>query len=188
MKPVILVLVCVVLVGCPPKPPPQKLSLDPAESCLPAKAACIVRVDGVSLIRASTFWLLDVRGHSGFDAAAVIRAARQCDGPKGCGSAMSQPQIQALVGDLAQATVEKLPITGAPVAAYRIASQGTVFQLWENLPKLEQLVPQLSPVPLPSRLCLPGQCELPPPIPPRGPEFENPGRDAMNLGPVPVHR
>lgn len=178
MKPVILVLVCVVLVGCPPTRPPQRPS-DPAESCLPARAACIVRVDGVSLIRASTFWLLDVRGHSGFDAAAVIRAARQCDGPQGCGRAMSKPQIQALVGDLAQAKVEKLPITRAPVAAYRIASQGTVFQIWKNLPELEQIVPQLSRVPLLGVLCIPAQCELPPPIPPR---------DVMNLGPVSVFR
>lgn len=181
MKPVILVLVCVVFVGCHPRSTTSKQEppINSAEPCLPAKTACIVRVDGVSLIRAPTFWLLDLRGRSGFDVAAVIDAARACDGPKGCGVAMANPAIEALVSDLAQAKVEKLSIFGGPVAVYRLAP-GPVVQGWRDL---EKIVAQLPPVPSLSRsLCDTGQCELPPPIPPRYLDFR---RIAIPMIPIP---
>ena len=163
MKPVILVLVCVVLVGCTPKPK-QGPPINVAGPCMPAKAACIVSVDGASLIRAPKFWLLDLRGHSEFKVAAVIDAAKQCDGAQGCGTAMTEPQIKALVGELAQAKIEKLPITGGSAVAYRV-QQGTVVQFWLDA-KAEEILPQLSPVPLQGVECIPGQCELPPGPPP----------------------
>ena len=167
MKTVILVLVCVVLVGFAPKPE-QESAIDPAEPCMPDKAACIVSVDGVSLIRAPTFWLLDLRGHSTFDVSAMIDAAKQCDGSKGCGSPMSKQKVEVLVGELAQATVELLQIAGESVAAYRVV-QGTVVQFWPGA-KLEEILSQLSPVPLPGcpgcGPCILAQCELPvrPPV------------------------
>jgi len=160
VKTVILVLVCVALVGCPPRSP-----INPTEPCLPAQTGCIVSVDGISLIRAPAFWLLDLRGRSGFDVAKVIDAARQCDGPRGCGVAMTRSEIEALDGELAQAKVEKLSIAGEPAAAYRLDPPRIVIQGWAHP---EKLLPQLPPVPsLEGAPCIPGQCELPPPIPPR---------------------
>lgn len=168
MKSVILVLVCVVLVGCPLKPRGETMKprppINPTEPCLVGKTACIVSVDGISLIRAPTFWLLDLPDRNGFDVAAVGDAARACDGPKGCGVAMTKPEIEVLVRDLAQAKGEKLSIAGGLVAVYRLAEKRIVVQL---LGDLEKILPQLPALPLWDSLCDTGQCELPPPIPPR---------------------
>jgi hypothetical protein len=129
------------------------------------KTACIVSVDGISLIRAPTFWLLDLRGRNEFDVGKVIDAARQCDGPQGCGIAMTRAEIEVLDGELAQAKVEKLSIAGGPVAAYRLDPRRIVLEGWAHP---EKIVPQLPPLPSLSGVqCIPTQCELPPPIPPR---------------------
>lgn len=181
MKSVSLMLVCVALVGCPPSPASQTSTQGPpinvTEPCLPAKSTCIVSVAGVSLIRAPKFWLLDLRGRDEFDVDAMIDAAMQCDGPKGCGVAMAKPEIETLVGELAQAKVQQLPVAGGPVVAYRL-ERGSVVQLWnrgkELEPLLRWLLGQWSPVPFCPQcaLCKPGQCPLPPsPIPPRWPDF-----------------
>lgn len=185
MKPVILVLVCVVLVGCTPKPK-QGLPINGAGPCMPANTACIVSVGGVSLIRAPTFWLLDLRGldldgHGELDVAAITDVAKQCDGPKGCGIAMTRPEIEKLVGELAQVKLEQLAIPGGLVAAYRFQPQKAVLQIRGDHSRLAQALLQLPPIPdwiCPEcGLCLPAQCEVPPPIPPRTEDlYRFPGR------------
>ena len=168
MKFVILVLVCGVLVGClprsriEPKPKPKP--------CRPAEMACIVHADGFSLIRAPTFWVLDLRGNHGSDLTKVIDAARQCDGPRGCGVAITEPEIAALERDLAptkveRLSVERLSVAGRPVIAYRPDLSRIVFEGWGSPATLpDQLPPFASLLAAP---CIPAQCEGTPPLPPR---------------------
>jgi hypothetical protein len=172
MKFIVLVLACVVPVGCP-DPKPQD-PIHSAEPCMPSKSACIVSVGKVSLIRAPKLWLIDLRGldlqgGGELDGAAITEAAQQCDGPKGCGVAMAKPEIEKLVGELARVKLEQLSIPG--VAAYRFDQQKNILQIVGDLGKIGEVLSQLPPLSqwgcLHCGLCLPGQCEIPPPIPPR---------------------
>jgi hypothetical protein len=172
MKLIVLVLVCVALVGCP-KPKAQAPS-NPAASCMPAESTCIVSAGKASLIRAPKLWLVDLRGldlqgGDELDGAAIIAAAQQCDGPKGCGVAMADAEIEALVGELARAKLEQLSIPGA--AAYRLDQQKNILQIVGDHRKVGEVVAGLPPLAkwgcLHCGLCLPRQCEIPPPIPPR---------------------
>lgn len=171
----VLMLMCAALVGCPnPKP---RAPSHPAKACMPAESTCIVSVGKVSLIRAPKRWLVDLRGldlqgGGELDGAAIIEAAKQCDGPKGCGVAMADPEIEKLVGELSRAELEQLSIPGA--AAYRFGQQKNILQIMGDLSRIGEVVSGLPPLGqwgcLHCGLCLPGQCEIPPPIPPR---FEN---------------
>lgn len=168
----VLVLACVALVGCP-KPKPGA-PIQPAEPCMPSKSACMVSVGKVSLIGTPKLWLVDLRGldqegGGELDRAAIIKAAKQCEGPTGCGVAMAKPEVEALLGELARAKLEQLSIPG--VAAYRFDQQKNILQITGDPERIGDVVSGLPPLAqwscLHCGLCLPGQCEIPPPIPPR---------------------
>jgi hypothetical protein len=132
MKSVQCVLVCVALVGCQPNPTAGKLTSTPVpspEPCRVGKAVCVVKVDGLMLIRAPTFWLLDLRGRSRFDAAKVVAAGKRCDGPQGCGSAMTSSEIAAMNRDLARPDVLQASIGGMPVTAYLLEGKRIVVHV-----------------------------------------------------------
>jgi hypothetical protein len=129
MKSVTLVLVWAALVGCQPNPTAGGWKPGPTEPCVAGKAVCIVSVDGISLIRAPAFWLLDLRGRSRFDVGKVIAAAKRCDGPQGCGRAMTRSEIEALNTDLAVKTVPRASILGTPVVAHQLDAKRTVLQV-----------------------------------------------------------
>jgi len=161
------------MAGChPPTPGGRPQPGPPAtEPCQVGKAVCVVTVDGISLIRARKFWLLDLGDRSSFDVAQVVAAAKQCDGTEGCGRAMTGPEIKALRGELAQANFRAALIDGKPVAAYRLGPQRVMLQ---GVSDLTLHAVHLTPMPLQGVRCYPGElvdCVLPPPPP--GPRNES---------------
>jgi hypothetical protein len=157
------------LVGCTPKPAAKPSKQGPPINlpCLSFKTTSIVKVDGATLIRTPTYSYLDLRDGYEFDLGAMRDAAKLCDGPNGCGIATDKPTLDALVGELAQMTVEQLTIAGVQAVGYR---GGPRTVLGVDL-KPEELLGQFSAGPpgicTSCVWCLPGQCEIPPPIPTR---------------------
>ncbi len=175
MKPFSLImLVCAALVACGPRPG-QVPPTDPGAACVAGKQACVVDAGGVAVIRTPKYWLIDVGDRTQLDVAVVMEAAKPCDGSKGCGKAIAAPEAQALAGKLAQAKIEQLPVEGGQAAAYRIDERKSVIQIWGGGEDLARVLPQLATVPLVGctgcGLCIPAQCVLPPPVPPRTDEL-----------------
>jgi hypothetical protein len=129
MKSVASVLLCVALVGCQPNLTAGGPKSGPTEPCLPGKTVCIASVDGIALIRAPTFWLLDLGDRTRFDVGKVIAAAKRCYGPHGCGRAMTRSELVALNAELAVKAVPRASVDGTPVVAHQLGANRTVLQI-----------------------------------------------------------
>lgn len=177
MRSIIFVLVSLVLVehGC--AQPATRAKASPRGAvCRPDNAVCIVKVGDASLIRSSGFWLLDLqRGHA-VDGAALGAAAQMCDGPTGCGVAMTRPEIDALLGRLAKSQGRKMTIDGEPVSTFQ-RDQNVVVQIWGAPAKFAQVARLITPtmILVGGVQCEPAECEgPPPPPPPRSEPFTGP--------------